>query len=176
MTSSKSVSHMKKRLKCQICQASKRMSSFHMPKTDPTESRPECEELTVSWLLRSLRRETEKGEKLELELQAAKRSQSLQEVPPRADQFPTEVDSLAVRMRTLREVQSVQSKLEDAEDTKRNLHDKELEDWFQLQAQLVEKQKVEDENTGLKLKLVEKQQETETEATADRKALCCRRG
>ncbi|XP_015207950.1 optineurin isoform X2 [Lepisosteus oculatus] len=175
-------------------------SAAYMPKSDETNERMEPEELTVSQLLQSLRHESQKVEKLELELQAYRERISVlekkaemvvesatqtslivegnipsepvgiestskceadikvqQSVSAMHDTSTTEVENLKSQMKSLfKELQQAQSKLDDAEDMKRNLHNKcrEIEqDLSTLRAQLVDKQKVQNESDKLKLQL-----------------------
>ncbi|XP_036373763.1 optineurin isoform X1 [Megalops cyprinoides] len=173
---------------------SRKDSGSHAAKPDLAMSRQDSEELTVSQLLQSLRKETQRAERLELELQAAREriaelepqtgrwaesetqtslqlgergpskpatSQTEEEVQQGASakegKSDSEVESLKGQMTKLfKELQQAQTKLDDAEDMKKSLHDR-CRDMEQnlamLQAQLVEKQQVQAENERLKLQL-----------------------
>ncbi|XP_047431059.1 optineurin [Mugil cephalus] len=147
------------------------------PELSMTASRLDSEDVTVSQLLQSLRNETQKGERLQAELQACaarirqleQRScgldESTQTAAPEAakedsgkqDEAASEVENLKAQMRTLfKELQQAQSKLDEAEGMKRNLQDRcrEVEqDVVTLKAQLLQKQAVQTENDRLKLQL-----------------------
>ncbi|XP_028256297.1 optineurin [Parambassis ranga] len=144
------------------------------PELSMTASRLDSEEVTVSQLLQSLRNETQKGEKLQAELQiyAARikemkerkctAEESTQTTPPEEDsgkeeKAASEVENLKSQMMTLfKELQQAQSKLDEAEGMKKNLQDRcrEVEqDVATLKAQLLEKQTVQSENERLKLQL-----------------------
>uniref|UniRef100_A0A672H452 Optineurin n=1 Tax=Salarias fasciatus TaxID=181472 RepID=A0A672H452_SALFA len=138
-------------------------------------SRLDNEEATVSQLLQSLRNETQKGERLQAELQAyAARIKELEEAKVNVEEISTqtaqpestegkeekaasEVENLKSQMMTLfKELQQAQSKLDEAEGMKKNLQDRcrEVEqDVATLKSQLVEKQAVQAENERLKLQL-----------------------
>uniref|UniRef100_A0A3Q1CX56 Optineurin n=1 Tax=Amphiprion ocellaris TaxID=80972 RepID=A0A3Q1CX56_AMPOC len=149
------------------------------PDLSMTSSRMDSEEVTVSQLLQSLRNETQRGERLQAELQAcAARIRELEERklsteestqtaepettetkedPRKEDKAASEVENLKSQMMTLfKELQQAQSKLDEAEGMKKNLQDRcrEVEqDVVTLKAQLVEKQAVQSENDRLKLQL-----------------------
>lgn len=149
------------------------------PELSMTSSRMDSEEVTVSQLLQSLRNETQRGEKLQAELQAsAARIRVLEERKPiveestqtvepettetkedprKEEKAASEVENLKSQMMTLfKELQQAQSKLDEAEGMKKNLQDRcrEVEqDVATLKAQLVEKQAVQSENDRLKLQL-----------------------
>ncbi|KAF6716908.1 Optineurin [Oryzias melastigma] len=146
------------------------------PELSMTASRLDNEEATVSQLLQSLRDETQRCERLQVELQASStRVNELQERKrgvsestqtsqaetkddsAKEEKAASEVENLKSQMRTLfKDLQQAQSKLDDAEGMKRNLQDRcrELEqDTATLKAQLVEKQAVQSENDRLKLQL-----------------------
>uniref|UniRef100_A0A672J7K5 Optineurin n=1 Tax=Salarias fasciatus TaxID=181472 RepID=A0A672J7K5_SALFA len=138
-------------------------------------SRLDNEEATVSQLLQSLRNKTQKGERLQAELQAyAARMKELEETKVNVEEISTqtaqlestegkeekaasEVENLKSQMMTLfKELQQAQSKLDEAEGMKKNLQDRcrEVEqDVATLKSQLVEKQAVQAENERLKLQL-----------------------
>ncbi|XP_066561127.1 optineurin isoform X2 [Amia ocellicauda] len=164
-------------------------SAAYVPKFD--ETRLESEELTVSQLLQSLRRESQKVEKLELELQASRErisefekkagmvaesgtqtSLRVEEEPcaearseadvktqqsALQDTSPTEVENLRSQMMMLfKELQQAQAKLDEAENMKKNLHDRcrDMEqDLSTLRAQLLDKQQVQNENEKLRLQV-----------------------
>ncbi|XP_076861432.1 optineurin isoform X2 [Brachyhypopomus gauderio] len=156
--------------------------------SDMVASRLESEELTVSQLLQSLRKEVQLKEKLQLQLQAAQnrvaelemkkpeaeaatqtpltRSSVTQEAavdtPSRTPQEDTaksasEVENLKGQMKSLfNELQKAQSKVDEAENMKRNLQDrcKELEQEVgTLKTQLGDRQHVKAENDRLKVQL-----------------------
>ncbi|XP_068162833.1 optineurin [Antennarius striatus] len=144
-----------------------------------TASRMDSEEVTVSHLLQSLRNETQRGERLQAELQSsAARIRELEEkksnvekstqTPPsektetkedseKEEKVTSEVENMKFQMKTLfKELQQAQSKLDEAEGMKKNLQDRcrEVElDVTTLKAQLVDKQAVQSENDRLKLQL-----------------------
>ncbi|KAJ8261781.1 hypothetical protein GJAV_G00158330 [Gymnothorax javanicus] len=158
-------------------------------KRNPTFSRLDSEELTVSQLLQSLRKETQNVERLQLELQAASqriselekgdvkqveseaqtsllvgetegpaaRAQTkevTQQEDPRKES-DAELGHLKAQMAGLiKELQQAQTKLDDAEDMKKTLHDRSRsmeQDLATLRAQLVDKQQVQAENQKLKI-------------------------
>ncbi|XP_064198625.1 optineurin isoform X1 [Anguilla rostrata] len=159
--------------------------------SDSTMCRQKSEELTVSQLLQSLRKETQRVEKLELELLAAREriseleleavkqvevetqttlaggkmeepatvSQPQGEPPQEAPrkESDAELGNLKGQMTKLfKELQQAQTKLDDAEDMKKSLHDRcrDMEqELTMLRAQLVEKQQVQTENRRLRLQL-----------------------
>ncbi|XP_054911746.1 optineurin [Poeciliopsis prolifica] len=146
------------------------------PDLSMTTSRQENEEATVSRLLQSLRNETQRCERLQIELQACTaRIQDLEEKNHKVEQTmkttqteakedaakeekaASEVENLKSQVRTLfRDLQQAQSKLDEAEGMKKNLQDRcrEVEqDVATLKAQLLEKQAVQAENERLKLQL-----------------------
>ncbi|XP_028306306.1 optineurin isoform X2 [Gouania willdenowi] len=143
-----------------------------------TSSRLDNEEVTVSQLLQSLRNETQRGEKLQLELQACDaRIKELERKQSNVDQrisestqtetsdtegdagkkAASEVENLKFQTKSLfAELQQAQNKLDEAEGMKRNLQDRcrEMEqDVVSLKAQLGDKQTVQTENDRLKLQL-----------------------
>ncbi|CDQ75260.1 unnamed protein product [Oncorhynchus mykiss] len=148
------------------------------PRYDMSVSRQESEELTVSQLLQSLRKETQRVERLQIELQATRsriteleeketntesstQTSLLPEVEPQQnsgkEKAVSEVEDLKAQMMTLfNELQQAQSKLDEAEGMKMNLQDRcrDVErDVVTLKAQLVEKQEVQSENDRLKLQV-----------------------
>ncbi|CDQ92310.1 unnamed protein product [Oncorhynchus mykiss] len=145
------------------------------PRYDMSVSRQESEELTVSQLLQSLRKETQRVERLQVELQATRsRITELEEKetntesstqtsllpepePAEAQKAVSEVENLKAQMMTLfNELQQAQSKLGEAEGMKKNLQDRcrDVEqEVVTLTAQLVEKQEVQSENDRLKLQV-----------------------
>ncbi|CAL8242532.1 unnamed protein product [Merluccius merluccius] len=133
-------------------------------------------DLTVSQLLQSLRDETQRAQRIQIELQASEaRVAALQEkmicsdsstqtslpaeTPNKTQQAqgPSEVDALRSQMLSLfNELQQAQNKLDEAEAMKRGLQDRcrEVEqDIVTLQAQLVAKQAVQTENERLRLQV-----------------------
>lgn len=160
------------------------------PDLSMISSRLDNEEATVSQLLQSLRNETQKGERLQTELQAyAGRIKELEETRAKVEEISTqttqpestevtedsgkeekaasEVENLKSQMMTLfKELQQAQSKLDEAEGMKKNLQDRcrEVEqDVATLKAQLGEKQAVQSENERLKLQLGSMQAQTAME-------------
>lgn len=157
------------------------------PDLSMISSRLDNEEATVSQLLQSLRNETQKGERLQAELQAyagrikdlEKMKTNMEEIstqtpPPdktqteedsrKEEKAASEVENLKSQMMTLfKELQQAQSKLDEAEGMKKNLQDRcrELEqDVNTLKSQLGEKQAVQTENERLKLQLGSMQAQT----------------
>ncbi|KAM3587841.1 uncharacterized protein V6R79_015075 [Siganus canaliculatus] len=150
-----------------------------------TASRQDNEEVTVSQLLQSLRNETQRAERLQVELQAsAARIQELErkndaekstqtapaeskEDSGKAEKVASEVENLKSQMMTLYiDLQQAQSKLDEAEGMKKNLQDRcrELEqDVNTLKAQLLEKQAVQAENDRLKLQVDSMQAQNQVE-------------
>lgn len=150
------------------------------PDLSMTASRLDSEEVTVSQLLQSLRNETQRGERLQAELQASavrireleERKCNVEEESTQTSQVETtetkedsgkeekaasEVENLKSQMMTLfKELQQAQSKLDEAEGMKKNLQDRcrEVEqDVATLKTQLLDKQAVQSENDRLKLQL-----------------------
>ncbi|XP_069012674.1 optineurin [Embiotoca jacksoni] len=140
-----------------------------------TASRLDNEEVTVSQLLQSLRNETQRGERLQAELQAGaarireleenkciidESTQTAQTETPEdsgKEKAASEVENLKSQMMMLfKELQQAQSKLDEAEGMKRNLQDRcrEVEqDVATMKAQLLDRQTVQTENDRLKLQL-----------------------
>uniref|UniRef100_A0AAQ4QMF1 Optineurin n=1 Tax=Gasterosteus aculeatus aculeatus TaxID=481459 RepID=A0AAQ4QMF1_GASAC len=156
------------------------------PDLSMTASRLESEEMTVSQLLQSLRNETQRGERLQGELQASaariselekrktdveKSTQTPQtetkEDSGKEEKAASEVENLKCQMMTLfKDLQQAQSKLYEAEGMKKNLQDRcrEVEqDVVTLKAQLGEKQAVQSENSRLKLQVDSMQSQTQME-------------
>ncbi|XP_072529035.1 optineurin [Salminus brasiliensis] len=164
--------------------AQKELSSSSMTKFDMAASRLESEEQTVSQLLQSLRQETQQKEQLQLQLKAAMnriaelelklpntesetqtslpcttttadtQSKSFQEDK---DKSASEVENLKAQMMSLfKELQQAQSKLDEAENMKRNLQDRckdQEQDLGTLRTQLGERQQIQAENDRLKVQL-----------------------
>ncbi|XP_061770585.1 optineurin-like [Nerophis ophidion] len=142
----------------------------------PDSDADTSEEVTVSQLLASLRKETQRAERLQGELQAAvdkntalEESRSLVTVATQTsmtsetredsgkDKAASQLESMKCGMKTLVErLQQAQSELDDAEGMKKNLQDSchLLEQRVDtLRAQLEDKQAVQAENHRLKLQL-----------------------
>nr|XP_046235316.1 optineurin [Scatophagus argus] len=159
------------------------------PELSMTASRQDCEGMTVSQLLQSLRNETQRAEQLHAELQlSAARIRELEERKSNVEESTqttpeettetkegsgkeekavSEVENMKAQMMTLfKELQQAQSKLDEAEGMKKNLQDRcrEVEqDVATLKAQLVEKQAVQSENDRLKLQLDSMQAQNQLE-------------
>ncbi|CAL8318391.1 unnamed protein product [Lota lota] len=133
-------------------------------------------DLTVHQLLQSLRDETQRAERLQIELQASEarvaglqgkmicsESSTQTSLPPELpkitppEQGPSEVETLRSQMLSLfNELQQAQNKLDQAESMKKGLQDRcrEVEqDVATLRAQLVEKQAVQAKNEQLRLRV-----------------------
>ncbi|XP_022527531.2 optineurin [Astyanax mexicanus] len=154
-------------------------------KSDMAASRLDSEEQTVSQLLQSLRQETQQKEQLQIQLQAAMKriaelelklpitesetqtslpcstaaaadaqSKNLQEDK---DKSASEVENMKTQMMNLfKELQQAQSKLDEAENMKRNLQDRckdQEQDLGTLRTQLGERQQMQAENDRLKVQL-----------------------
>ncbi|KAI4903891.1 hypothetical protein NFI96_017562 [Prochilodus magdalenae] len=158
-----------------LAAAPKELSASSTAKCDLPMPRLESEEQTVSQLLQSLRQVTQQKEQLQLQLQtASKRIAELEEKLPNAEsetqtslpcttaavtqedtaETASEVETLKAQMMSLfNELQQAQSKLDEAENMKRNLQDrcKDLEqDLTTLRTQLGERQVIQAENDNLK--------------------------
>ncbi|KAJ3612012.1 hypothetical protein NHX12_020291 [Muraenolepis orangiensis] len=143
-------------------------------------------DLTVSQLLQSLRDETKRVERLQLELESSEaRVAALQEkmicsesstqtsLPPELPsnppqpQGPSEVEGLRAQMVNLfNELQHAQNKLDKAEGMKKGLQDRcrvVEQDVVTLRAQLVEKQAVQTENERLRLQVDSMQAQSQLE-------------
>ncbi|KAJ8379073.1 hypothetical protein AAFF_G00231640 [Aldrovandia affinis] len=147
-----------------------------LPTSDLIKSQRESQELTVSQLLQALREETERGDKLELKLQAA--SERISALEPQAlsqveqdtqtamqmgegacpkRETPTQQEAPGKEVEMLgRELQQVRANLDRAEQTKKTLSERCIgmeQNLATLQNQLVDKQQVQAENYRLKLEL-----------------------
>ncbi|KAM4615292.1 optineurin [Polymixia lowei] len=147
-----------------------------------TGSRLDSEEMTVSQLLQSLRKESQKVERLQIELQASKdRATELEQkeicsekssqtslqpdttetenAQPKSgkEEVTSEVENLKSQMMTLfKELQQAQSKLDEAEGMKKNLQDRCREmdqEVVTLRSQLIDRQAVQTENDRLRLQV-----------------------